>query len=589
MRVHSCDSAIKLGDYQSALNICETQLKDAQKENNPADEINLFLHLFDVYHELGYGDRVDDYLIKIKGHPLYLSDIRLQYLWNRKAGQKQYALSDYEQAKIYLYQGLAIAKEQNDPLWLSKSYNDIGLVEYKLNHHKESLKSYKQSLELKIKYGNKYQVGKTLNNLGLIHLQREEYDTAINYYEQALSHYLDYTHEESFDKRVFYKISHIYEDLTNAYISANKLDKANYYAQEILNTFNLKLSAREQSRALINIAKWHIKKSEYQPAKTFLEQALNLQNLDEFDNRAEIFEQLSLVYEHSEDLASAIRFATWGLEQSKKSKDSPQTTAFYKRLSHLYRSIDKDIALNFLELYQKNRETFLNNKYNAEVKTIQHQIEKQQIERDLTAEQLENISNKSKIQSLNNWSLLVVILLLSSVSFTVFFLSKKKKEREVLLQSIGYHKQQLFLLDSKHQDIEKTFSPKLNNSDIKQLFKKHLVQAMIEALSIWEKHTRSNKIELAEKSKIWTISIDNGTLRTRSLDKYLAVDKIPDNPKWRNVVRTCHFVLSDSSLNASDRITMAEKLESVMTVMKELSLNSHHLETTEQQRQPLHI
>jgi len=109
---------------------------------------------------------------------------------------------------------------------------------------------------------------------------------------------------------------------------------------------------------------------------------------------------------------------------------------------------------------------------------------------------------------------------------------------------------------------------------------------MIEAVSIWEKHTKTNRVELAEKSKLWTVSIDNGTLRTRSLDKYLSLEKIPLNPRWRNVAGTCHFILADMTLSPKDRSLLNQHLDSIMQNVKMLSMavedssKSHQTSTT---------
>ena len=95
---------------------------------------------------------------------------------------------------------------------------------------------------------------------------------------------------------------------------------------------------------------------------------------------------------------------------------------------------------------------------------------------------------------------------------------------------------------------------------------------MIDAINIWEKSTQLNQIELAEQSKIWTVSIDNGTLRTRSLDKYLSIEKIPQNPRWRNVVKTCHFILSQDHLDGQDRVQLNQHLEDIMDTVRNVSL-----------------
>jgi len=45
------------------------------------------------------------------------------------------------------------------------------------------------------------------------------------------------------------------------------------------------------------------------------------------------------------------------------------------------------------------------------------------------------------------------------------------------------------------------------------------------------KLTGKTIIDLAEKSRIWCVSIDNGRSRARSMNRYLSLDKLPSNPR----------------------------------------------------------
>ena len=144
-------------------------------------------------------------------------------------------------------------------------------------------------------------------------------------------------------------------------------------------------------------------------------------------------------------------------------------------------------------------------------------------------------------------------------------------QKNVELEHNKTHSENLEVITTKHatsQDIED------NSQQLKQRLREALVDTMLTAVSTWESYTKSNRVELAEKSKIWTVSVDNGTLRTRSLDKYLNLDKIPLNPRWRNVAGTCHFILADPELPAIERDKLNQSLDSVMLVVKELSMSA---------------
>lgn len=104
-------------------------------------------------------------------------------------------------------------------------------------------------------------------------------------------------------------------------------------------------------------------------------------------------------------------------------------------------------------------------------------------------------------------------------------------------------------LDDTHDTIDK------NNHD--DLLRIQIVETMATALSCWEISTGKTRIELSEDSGIWKAYLDGGTWKTRTLDKYLNLNTLPTKPRWREVLRTAHFVLSHCNGTAS----IAEKLK----------------------------
>jgi tetratricopeptide (TPR) repeat protein len=565
----SCDELIKHGNHELALPTCLAASEDGQ-----GDEIQTWLHLVEIYHSLGQGELESEYLAKIKNHVDFDKNIKTSYEWNRRVGQKYYHSGDYQQAKLNLLQGLSIAKAENNTEWLSKSYNDAGLVALKLNELTQSLNYFQQSLTLKLEQGDAYQLGNTLNNIALVHINLEEYDQATDYYQQALNQYLLYTNESDFDERVYLQISHIYEDLTNAYTLKGDRISAQSFADKIVQTFKLKKSPRAQARALSNIAKYHLGQSQFDEALYFYEAAKAIYLQNNFELEIDFYHDGALISLAKNQLSQALALAQKGLDAALKQQDKNKESQFYLLLSKIYHEIDVGLAFTYLEKHQTTRELFLQEKYDADLNTIQHQIEKQQINHDLVNEQLINANKTAKLQRLTNIILLAVIAILVLITLLIFYVINKKRERTFLLQSIKHHKQQLLLMQNQ-QLVFPVENNQLNSEDLKQLFKVNLVSLMIDALSIWEKATGTDRIELAEKSKVWTISIDNGTLRTRSLDKYLDLEKVPDNPRWRNVIKTCHFILIQEALTAEDRRLLEHKLDQVLEQVKQLSLLSN--------------
>lgn len=104
-------------------------------------------------------------------------------------------------------------------------------------------------------------------------------------------------------------------------------------------------------------------------------------------------------------------------------------------------------------------------------------------------------------------------------------------------------------------------------------YRQQLVTLMRSALHTWEVTTQKSKIELAEESNIWAVSIDDGRLRTRTFDRYLRLEQLPKIPRWREVVRTAYFVLSNPAIEAETRASLESELEKTKAILKKAAIS----------------
>ncbi len=104
-------------------------------------------------------------------------------------------------------------------------------------------------------------------------------------------------------------------------------------------------------------------------------------------------------------------------------------------------------------------------------------------------------------------------------------------------------------------------------------YRQQLVTLMRSALHTWEVTTQKSKIELAEESNIWAVSIDDGRLRTRTFDRYLRLEQLPKIPRWREVVRTAYFVLSNPTIEAETRTSLESELAKTKAILKKAAIN----------------
>jgi signal transduction histidine kinase/CheY-like chemotaxis protein len=104
-------------------------------------------------------------------------------------------------------------------------------------------------------------------------------------------------------------------------------------------------------------------------------------------------------------------------------------------------------------------------------------------------------------------------------------------------------------------------------------YRQQLVTLMRSALHTWEVTTQKSKIELAEESNIWAVSIDDGRLRTRTFDRYLRLEQLPKIPRWREVIRTAYFVLSNPSIEQETRQALEAELEKTKAILKKAAIS----------------
>lgn len=104
-------------------------------------------------------------------------------------------------------------------------------------------------------------------------------------------------------------------------------------------------------------------------------------------------------------------------------------------------------------------------------------------------------------------------------------------------------------------------------------YRQQLVNLMRCALNAWEVTTQKTKIELAEESRIWAVSVDDGRLRTRTFDRYSRIEQLPKVPRWREVVRTAYFVLSLPTIDTATRSTLEEEMEKTKLILKKAAIS----------------
>ncbi|MCP4751097.1 MAG: response regulator [Proteobacteria bacterium] len=93
----------------------------------------------------------------------------------------------------------------------------------------------------------------------------------------------------------------------------------------------------------------------------------------------------------------------------------------------------------------------------------------------------------------------------------------------------------------------------VSKADNTHLLRQVLVEVMSLSLRYWIQTTGKTKVDLAEESRIWTASLNKyGTWNTRTLDRYLTTESLPQKPRWRNVLQTAYFTIQNCPETAAE-------------------------------------
>lgn len=103
----------------------------------------------------------------------------------------------------------------------------------------------------------------------------------------------------------------------------------------------------------------------------------------------------------------------------------------------------------------------------------------------------------------------------------------------------------------------------LASSDDRNARKRHFAPPLLQdALAYWQELTGKDKFAFAQESRLWNVEISpDGWTRTRTLDKYLAVETLPRHPRWNQVVESVEYVLSESDRELPQRQSLLYRLE----------------------------
>jgi tetratricopeptide (TPR) repeat protein len=207
-------------------------------------------------------------------------------------------LREFEQARDYYQQALALFIEFGDRFSQAGTYHQLGRVAEKLREFEQARDYYQQALAITIEFGDRYSQARTYHHLGIVAEELREFEQARDYYQQALAITIEFGDRYS-QARTYHHLGIVAEEL-------REFEQARDYYQQAL-AIKIELGDRySQARTYHQLGIVAEELGEFEQARDYYQQALAI--TIEFGDRysqASTYHQLGRVAEEQEDYTEA--------------------------------------------------------------------------------------------------------------------------------------------------------------------------------------------------------------------------------------------------------------------------------------------
>lgn len=486
----------------------------------------------------------------------------------------------FEQALPYTREALSVALAMGREHSIATSYNDLGAIYLETGRYTEALANLQKALQELEKTENYYSTGLTLANIANVYRDLDDPESSVEYLMRSIDAHERNLARNPDDAYGIRALGQVREDLGITYTHMGEYASARQALSEAFDTFSDADWHPDQIRVLAALADVEVASGNARAALRLLEQALEMEQALPPKRSVEIRRALVASYQLQEDLASARRYAREGLELARASGQSPDELYFLEQLMTI--AIGRGDARDALAHQQSYFALFrqsLEERYQSRIAELQNAIEVRQQAQSISAlkDERESLQRSVRIQRwLISGAGVIVLLLLAII---VLVLRQRAAQRAYVSREIALHRQE-FDTDDGTVDTDETDEGEAGENDTgndstvdtQDNFAAALVGLMCSCVEIWEQASGETRIELAEKSRAWQVTVDNGRLRTRTMDRYCDLKKLPKVPRWRQVVRTCRYILINCDLSAAQRQRLNDELERVFAIQRNQAL-----------------
>ena len=337
-------AAFERGDFQTARDHFELQLKEAKKTGKKDSEGKAYGNLGLAYWSLGQFEKAIEF---------HQQDLSITQKTGNKdseggaygnLGLAYHSLGPFEKAIQFYQQALSIAQKTGNKDSQGKAYGNLGVAYYSLGQFEKAIEFYQQALSIAQKTGNKDSEGGAYGNLGLAYHSLGQFEKAIEFHQQALSIAQKTGNKDSEGKA--------YGNLGLAYDSLGQFEKAIEFHQQALSIAQKTGNKDSEGKAYGNLGLAYHSLGNFEKEIKYFQQCLSIaKKTKNKDAEGKTYGNLGLAYHSLGDFEKAIEFHQQDLSIAKKTGNKDSEGQTYGNLGNAYHSLE-----NFekaIEFYQQ--------------------------------------------------------------------------------------------------------------------------------------------------------------------------------------------------------------------------------------------
>ena len=252
----------------------------------------------------------------------------------------------YLEALSHLNQAIGILKTIDEPA-IAATYSAIGTIYAYTNQYQKAILYHKKSLDIYQRLGNKTGVIDNLANIGNAYLENNLFNKALPYFIK-LENIYDKNPEDIEDLPGHKCVNYI--NLCSAYYQKDQMAKASVYEKLSIDYCKIINGISEKEYLLMQIAKYHIRKSNFDKANEYLLEAKTLaQTLGSDEKNNEISFQKYKIFKGKGNIDSALNY----FENYTQIKD--QLAKNKAEVELKYDNVEKQATINDLTSQKQNQ------------------------------------------------------------------------------------------------------------------------------------------------------------------------------------------------------------------------------------------